>query len=207
MMTPLFQAAWEIHQFLTHRKIPYAIIGGLAVQRWGLPRLTVDVDLTVAAPLEKGSEKFVQSVLDHFQSRETDTDPFLRARRDRIVLVSASNGRGIDMSFGVPSYQDRLFERAIDFELERGKRIRLCSAEDLVVHKCVAGRPQDLRDVDGVIARQGPALDVDYVRHWLEFFDELLDEPVALKRFERAWQESQRTTARVRQARRGVKRK
>jgi hypothetical protein len=30
----------------------YAIIGGLAFQWWGEPRVTKDVDLTVVAPLD-----------------------------------------------------------------------------------------------------------------------------------------------------------
>jgi hypothetical protein len=42
-----FEAAWRLHEFLTARSIPYAIIGGIAVQRWRQPRLTRDVDLTI----------------------------------------------------------------------------------------------------------------------------------------------------------------
>ncbi len=44
-MNPRFEAAWEIHQFLTARGIAYAIIGGTALPRWGEPRFTKDVDL------------------------------------------------------------------------------------------------------------------------------------------------------------------
>jgi hypothetical protein len=35
-----FEAAWQLHRFLTERDIPYVVIGGIAVQRWGEPRLT-----------------------------------------------------------------------------------------------------------------------------------------------------------------------
>ncbi len=45
-----FETAWRLHQFLTERGIPYVIIGGIAVQRWGQPRLTRDVDLTILLP-------------------------------------------------------------------------------------------------------------------------------------------------------------
>lgn len=37
--------------------------------------------------------------------------------------------------------------------------LHTCSAEDLVVLKAFAARPQDWLDVEGVIVRQGPALD------------------------------------------------
>lgn len=33
-MNALEQAAWEAHQFFTEQSVPYAIIGGMAVQHW-----------------------------------------------------------------------------------------------------------------------------------------------------------------------------
>jgi len=161
-MIPLFEAAWELHKFLTKHKIPYAIIGGFAVQHLGTPRLTADVDIEILAPLVEGSESYVKLFLAHFSSRDNQ-DPFIRAKRDRVILLSASNERDIDISFGVPGYQDEFLKRAVEYKLTRGKIVRLCSAEDLVIHKCVAGRDKDLRDIEGVIARQGVALDVAYI--------------------------------------------
>jgi hypothetical protein len=60
----------------------------------------------------------------------------------------------VDISLALPGYEDELFRRAVDFEVEPGKSIRLCSAEDLVIHKAVAGRPQDVMDIEGVVLRQ-----------------------------------------------------
>ncbi len=190
-MIPLYEAAWEIHQFLTRHKIPYAIIGGFAVQQWGIPRFTVDVDAEILAPLEEGSASFVRLVLSEFSSRD-EIDPFVRAKRDRVVLISASNGRGIDISFGVPEYQDEFLQRAVNYKLARGKVVRVCSAEDLIIHKCVAGRPKDVRDVEGVIARRGESLDVTYIRKWVRVFDEYHPEPHAAEDFERAWRMERR---------------
>jgi hypothetical protein len=51
-MLPIYEAAWEMHIYLSRRKIPYVLIGGLAVQKWGQPRLTKDVDLTISVPVE-----------------------------------------------------------------------------------------------------------------------------------------------------------
>ena len=45
-MTRLVQVAAELQRFLDSKSWANCIIGGLAVQRWGEPRLTEDVDLT-----------------------------------------------------------------------------------------------------------------------------------------------------------------
>ncbi len=40
-------AAGEVQQFCQSRKRPFWCIGGVAVERWGQPRLTQDVDMTL----------------------------------------------------------------------------------------------------------------------------------------------------------------
>ena len=40
------EAAWQAHTFFTEQGIPYAIIGGIAVQYWGEPRFTQDIVVT-----------------------------------------------------------------------------------------------------------------------------------------------------------------
>jgi len=44
-MNFLLEAAAEIADFLEREGVPYAILGGLAVQYWGEPRTTRDVDI------------------------------------------------------------------------------------------------------------------------------------------------------------------
>jgi len=179
-----FDAAWEIHLFLISRGIPYAIIGGTALPRWGEPRFTKDLDLVVMAPPKEGIDKFVQSLLECFPSRVAH--PIAFARQSRMVLIRASNHCDVDISLGLPGYEEEVMRRAVDYDLETGKAVRICSAEDLIIHKCVSGRPQDISDVNGVLMRQNRKLDVAYIRKWLRAFAELT-EPEVLKRFERAW--------------------
>ena len=184
-MNPREEAAWELHLFFNQLGISYAIIGGAAVQFWGQPRLTIDVDLTVVAPLDQPSSVFIQQVLNRFPARLENALEF--ARRSRVILITASNGCPVDISMGLPGYEDEVMRRAVDFELEPGKAIRVCSAEDLIIHKAIAGRPQDVRDVEGIVYRQRDALDVAIIRRWLQAFAELLDNPEIVERFERPW--------------------
>jgi predicted nucleotidyltransferase len=178
------RAAWEMHCFFDHLGVEYVIIGGLAVQHWGEPRFTQDVDLTVTT-LPIGLTEFIQKIVDRFPSRIED--PITFARHNRIVLVRASNGCPVDISLALPGYEDELMRRAVDYELEPEKVVNLCSAEDLIIHKAVAGRPQDVRDIEGIVYRQREALDVDYLRRWLRDFADVLATPEILELFERPW--------------------
>lgn len=77
--------------------------------------------------------------------------------------------------------------RTVEYELCPEKVVRLCSAEDLVVHKAVAGRAQDIRDIEGIIYRQGKKLDVEYIRLWLSEFATVTDNPDLADIFETPW--------------------
>ena len=183
MNEPLL-AACEVSQFFTKHNIPYAVIGGLAVQEWGGARLTIDADFTIAAPLE-GSADIVQLITSQFPSRITDSQGL--AQRARMILVKASNGVEVDISLGLPGYEDELFRRAVEIEVDTGKYVRVCSAEDLIIHKAVAGRPQDIVDIESVVLRQGQRLNAAYIRRWLGEFGDLLANPDILDRFEQAY--------------------
>ncbi|HHS96997.1 MAG TPA: hypothetical protein ENK08_03735 [Chloroflexi bacterium] len=178
-------AAWEIHTILTRLNVPYAVMGGLAVQRWGEPRFTLDVDVTAMLPVDDPTP-ILRKIVAHFPPRLADAVEF--ARRHRVLLVRASNGVPLDISLGLPGYEEEVIARAVDWELEPGKVVRLCSPEDLIIHKAVAGRAQDLRDIEGIVYRQGTSLDAEYVRRWLEAFAEVLAQPDLPQRFEEPWQ-------------------
>ena len=66
--------------------------------------------------------------------------------------------------------------------------IRICSTEDLIIHKAIAGRPQDLSDIESIIMRQRKKLDVKYIRKWLGEFSQLLEAEEVTDRFERPWE-------------------
>lgn len=58
------------------------------------------------------------------------------------------------------------------------------TAEDLVVYKLLSSRPRDRENAAGVVLRQGPDLDCDYVRRWLREFEAALDDSTLVATFE-----------------------
>jgi len=138
----------------------------------------------VAAPLDD-PRGFIKNVLEHFSPRIVDALDF--ALRNRVILVQASNGYPLDITLGLPGYEDEMTERAVDFEITLAAKVRVCSAEDLIIHKAVAGRAQDVRDIEGVVYRQGKTFDIDYIRRWLNEFSAIVDNPDLGELFETPW--------------------
>lgn len=58
-------------------------------------------------------------------------------------------------------------------------KVLLPSPEDLIVMKAIAHRPRDVADIEGILDAY-PAVDVGYIRRWLEGFAEALDAPELL---------------------------
>lgn len=185
----LLHAAAEIARFLEDRAVPYFIIGGLALQHWGEPRLTRDVDITVLVSPEE-LEAFVDAVLAHFQPRISDARDF--ALRHRVLLIQAQDGVPIDISLGIPGYEEEALVRAVEVEFPGVGKLRLIGPEDLIIHKCVAGRPRDVEDVEGILLRQRLQLDIDLIRNWLEAFRPVVDTHDPLELFEAALKRARR---------------
>lgn len=158
-MKDLFNAARQLQYFLDSHQWKSCLIGGLAVQRWGEPRLTRDVDATLLTGFGN-EEMFVDQLLAHYESRVDDARQF--ALSNRVMLLKAEDGTDIDLALGGLPFEERAVGRATDFEFYPGMTLRTCSAEDLLVMKAFAAREQDWGDVKGVIARQD-GLDWDTV--------------------------------------------
>jgi hypothetical protein len=82
-------------------------------------------------------------------------------------------------------YDEVLISRAKDVELASGKRVRVCTAEDLIIQKVIATRPQDMVDVEAVIIRQADRLDDAYILKWLRDFEKAIDDSTLVREYQR----------------------
>lgn len=157
---------------LGRAEIPYMVIGGQAVQLYGEPRMTRDIDLTVGL----GSEELdrVDAVCDGcgLRSLPTAPDEFVR---ETMVLPALEERTGIrvDFIFSATEYERQAIARGRTVELG-GASVRFAAVEDVIIHKLVAGRPRDLEDTRGIVAKN-PGLGRAYVEKWLAAFDRTLD--------------------------------
>ena len=177
----LLRAAAEVLSCLDEAGLRACVIGGLAVVRWGEPRTTRDVDLTVFAPF--GEEAPVLDLLlARFRARRQDARAF--AITSRVVLLYTTAGPEADVSIAGFPFEQEALELASAWEAEPGFLLRTCPAEHLIVYKLVAARPIDLVDVEGIVRRQGRKLDVQRIRYWGRQFAELKEDPDLLRPFE-----------------------
>ncbi|HUT10213.1 MAG TPA: hypothetical protein VMY42_06930 [Thermoguttaceae bacterium] len=177
-MNVLFEAALEFQHFCRDRNWRHCIIGGLAAIRWGEPRGTRDVDVSLLTGF--GDEaRYVDAILAQFEARIHDARQF--ALENRVLLVHAANGIPIDVALAAIPFEERLIERATPFAFAPGVSLATCSAEDLVILKVFAGRQQDWVAVEGILARQRTGLDWTYIDEQLLRLCELREDTETLR--------------------------
>jgi hypothetical protein len=96
-MNELTSLALELQSFCHVRDWQFCLIGGLAVQHWGEPRFTKDVDMTLLTGF--GNEEiFISEWIAKYESRVPDPADF--ALRNRVLLLRSPAGIGIDIALG-----------------------------------------------------------------------------------------------------------
>jgi hypothetical protein len=178
-VNPILETALEVQRFCRSRRWRFCFIGAIAVQRWGEPRLTQDVDLTVFSGFGPEAE-FVDALLSTYRARIPDGREFALQRR--VLLLDAASGVPIDVSLGGIPFEERVIERSSPWEIGGSEPLVTCSAEDLAVLKAFAGRDKDWLDIEGVVVRQGDRLKTSQVLRELEPLLELKEDARSLAR-------------------------
>lgn len=146
--------------------ISWVLIGALAANRYrAAPRLTQDVDVLLA-DLGPGVDA-LEAALRHagWEVRRVSPEPdLLRARHPALGIA--------DLLVAATEYQREAIGRARLEPIGGGRSGRVLAAEDVIVHKLIAGRTQDLADVEAILAA-GVALDEAYVERWAAFWEVL----------------------------------
>jgi predicted nucleotidyltransferase len=135
----------ELLKIFAERKVKYLIIGGYAVAKHAEPRYTKDLDIWISNSKEN-AERVYQSLKD-FTAPLTDITVEDFTVPTMVFQIGIEPSR-IDILMGLKDLNfDECWQRratATIGELE----IYFISLDDLIFNKQLAGRPQDLRDVE-----------------------------------------------------------
>jgi hypothetical protein len=144
---------------LGEANVPYALCGGMAVVLYGYPRLTRDIDLLIpAADLERATA--ILSTVGFTLPGGIIPFDLGRARERRIFRVSKRIGTEVltaDLLL-LPPYLQGVWEDREVYEVE-GTAVTVVSRAGLLEMKRIAGRPQDLVDIENLEATEGDADD------------------------------------------------
>lgn len=181
-MLEIYRAAHDLQSLFDAHGWRYCLIGGLALQRWGEPRETIDVDMTLLTGVGQ-EEPFVRAILSKYSSRVADPIEF--AVTNRVVLAQTQAGVGLDIALGFLPFEEAVISRASRFEFAPGLSLLTASAEDIVVLKAFASRPKDWVDIEGIVIRQAGRLDWQWIENQLVPLAEIKGEPEILPRLEK----------------------
>ena len=159
--------------FLAAHQLSYAIIGGIALAHWGITRYTHDVDLKVLVP-DLDYEAVRKQILAAFPQRAR-----VHAPDNPLIMAVTIDEVIVDFLLAIPGYEHQIIERAVQRDFG-GWSAWICSAEDLIIQKVVAGRSKDWPDVEGLLIEHWANLDHHYIEDWLNQFAEALDDPALL---------------------------
>ncbi len=179
-MTELQSLLERLVQVLDAAGVPFMIAGSFASAAHGLPRTTQDLDVVIDPPNPEALDAMVRALspADYY----VDADAARDALRRRTIFNVVDHASGWKVDFIIR--KNRQFSRE---EFARRMKMSLldvpvfvASPEDTIVAKLEwsqqsGGSERQRRDIAGIIATVGDALDLPHVERWVREL-ELQDE-------------------------------
>jgi predicted nucleotidyltransferase len=145
----------------------HAVVGGLAVSAWAIPRATRDVDLYADLPLSARDQLQARLEARGFHvpamSEELATFGVFRSR-------ATKSGTFLDIFDAVGPLGDQILSRRRRAVLA-GRSLWLVAPEDLVLLKAFSERARDFEDLVALFRHAGRAIEDPYVDHWAHQLD------------------------------------
>lgn len=145
--------------------------------------MTADVDVTVAL-VPPDTRRFVSEMKTAgFELRVGDVDDFVK-KTHVLPFVHSRTQMPLDVVLAASGLEREFLDRARRARIG-DLEIPVIGPEDLVIAKILAGRPRDLEDVTGILARQKKSLDVARIRATLKSLEIALAQSDLIPAFER----------------------
>ena len=157
------------------------LFGAQAVVAYGVPRLSADVDVTLALAPDD-SERFVQEMDAGGFTLRVDDPEFVR--RTRVMpFVHTATGMPLDVVLAGSGLEEEFLGRAKTTDIG-GVRVPVIDIADLVIAKVLAGRPKDVEDARSLWRVRGASVDRRRVLRLLRLLEEALGQSDLVSGFE-----------------------
>jgi hypothetical protein len=171
---PFISPLEAVNRLLTRFDDRGVVIGGIAVNLLGKPRLTADIDVMLILSIRDLPSLIAYADAEGFVVLPENVEAFVRQTRV-LPLRHAPSAIGVDISLGILPFEIEIVERSQIYTVGQ-LDIRLPTPEDLVILKAVANRAKDWEDIRAVIVSQSN-LDWDRIESWVRQFAEVLERP------------------------------
>lgn len=160
MKTTLQTVLLDTVDFLESQELPHALVGGLAASLRGRTRVTEDADFVVVCSVDRALELAESLDGQPFELLFPEFEQVIR-RSFILPLRHRETGIVVDLAIGVSGLEQQVVSRATLVTIG-DRQFPVATAEDLILMKMIAGRPQDDQDVRGIVSIAHDSLDWNY---------------------------------------------
>ncbi len=165
---PLAATIRKAQDLLERAGVRGVLIGGVTVVAWTEPRLTKDVDLVVDLASDDVSRLLTASGEVGYGWDDEEVALLPEGGFLRLVPTDPSLALlPIDVLLNDTDLHQQVLDRALTVDLH-GREVLLATAEDAMLLKLVAFRPQDTLDLDAFVEHLRERLDLPYLRQWAD---------------------------------------
>lgn len=183
MRSPVGHLLADLAPALAEIDAAWFLFGAQAAIRYGVARLTADVDVTARLAPGTSAEQMAGALERHGFSRRFAGQDFM-AKTRVAPFVHDATAMPVDIVIAGPGLEDQFLVRAVSTDIE-GIRVPVATAEDVVVMKVLAARPKDLEDVVAILA-SAAAFDAAYARTTLQMLSDALGQSDLVPAFDTA---------------------
>lgn len=165
-MSKLSKCLHKLVEVFEECEAPYAVLGGLAMSAYGVPRSTVDVDIGLAV----SEERKVREIIQKLEARKMAMYEKAKPEYTMVHLSDQENLADVEIWFkpdGITWSEEVLKRRwRVTFKLNRNSfKAYVLSPEDFIVNKLarVDRDTRDEEDVVGVMASSKDKIDWSYL--------------------------------------------
>jgi predicted nucleotidyltransferase len=169
-------------------KLRYAIVGGLAVGVWAIPRATQDIDVYAEILPSAGPalEQALRSRGFHVPAMKEELERF------GVFRSRSSDGVFLDIFDAVGPLGEAIIRRRRQASIG-GRDVWVIAPEDLALLKAFSDRPRDFDDLVVLLRRATSKLDMGYIEQWAKMLDESIGGDEVTERVQKALKTPPRT--------------
>jgi hypothetical protein len=158
------------------------VFGAQAVIAYGVPRLSADVDVTLALVPDRPEAFERDMTAAGFRLRVDDPD---FVRRTRVMpFVHVPTGMPLDVVLAGSGLEDEFLDRAQLVDIG-GIAVPIIEVGDLIIAKILAGRGKDLDDITALWRLHHREVDAERIRRTLRLLEQALGQSDLAPVFER----------------------